>query len=148
MRFQKILAPTDLSPESERAFAEVAELARRLGAGVVLLHVVENVGAAALGTPLTAPVLLPGTEEELARARALLLERKRRAFEGLEVELEVLVAPSVPRAIVDAAHAKGCDLIALSTHGRTGFRRLIVGSVAEAVLRASRVPVLAFPRQD
>lgn len=148
MRFQKILVPTDLSPESERAFAEVAELARRLGASIVLLHVVENAGAAALGTPMTAPILLPGTDEELARARELLVERQARPFRGLAVEIEVLVAPSVPRAITDYARGKGCDLIALSTHGRTGFRRLIVGSVAEAVLRGSSVPVLAFPRPD
>ncbi|HXI36431.1 MAG TPA: universal stress protein, partial [Burkholderiales bacterium] len=66
----------------------------------------------------------------------------------VESAVEVRVAPSVALAIVDEAAQLGCDLIALSSHGRSGFRRLVLGSVTEAVLRRARMPVLVFPRQE
>jgi len=148
MSFRKILLPTDLSSEGERAFQAVTALAREHKATVVLLHVVENVGVAPVGLPLPVSSYLPGTKQELERVRTLLAERRKKFPAGVEVVTEALVAPSVPHAVVDCATQNGCDLIALSSHGRSGFRRLLVGSVAEAVLRAARVPVLVVPRQD
>ena len=148
MPFQKILLPTDLSPEGERALAAMAELARAQRSSVVLLHVVENVGAPPLGKTVPRPKLLAGTAEEIERVKKDLNERKARFAAGLEVTLEVLVAPSVPHAILDYAAQNGCDAIALSSHGRTGFRRLVMGSVAEEVVRGARVPVILFPRQE
>ena len=146
MLIQKILLPTDLSSEGERAFTAVDELARANQASVVLLHVVENAGAHPLGEKRTAPTLLAGTREELARVCEL-LEPRRKAFQA-QTTVEVLVAPSVSHALCDYAAQNGVSLIALSSHGRSGFRRLVMGSVAEAVLRNSRVPVLVFPRQE
>jgi nucleotide-binding universal stress UspA family protein len=146
--FQKILLPTDLSAEGERAFRTVSEFARERKAKLVLLHVVENVGSPPIGEKFKKPALVPGTRQELERVRAGLEERKQRLGGGLDLEIEVLVAPSVPHAIRDYAAQRGCDLIALSTHGRSGFRRLIVGSVTEALLRNVGIPVLVFPRQE
>jgi len=146
--FQKLLLPTDLSTEGERAFQAVSELVRGKGASVVLLHVVENVGVAPVGETFPAPSLLPGTQQELERAHAVLAEKRAKFPRGVEVVTEALVAPSVPHAIADYALKNGCDVIALSTHGRSGFRRLVMGSVAEAVVRSARVPVLIFPRQE
>jgi len=145
MQFRKILVPIDFSSEGERAMKGIAELAPLLRATVVLLHVVENVGVAPAGK---APAYLPGTREELELVRAKLAERRAQFPSGIEVAAEAIVAPSVSHAINDYAVQKGCDVIALSTHGRTGFRRMIMGSIVEAVLREARVPVLAFPRQS
>jgi nucleotide-binding universal stress UspA family protein len=146
MLLRKILLPTDLSSEGERAFAAIDELASASRAALVLLHVVENVGAHPLGEKRTAPTLLAGTREEIARVRDL-LEPRRKAFKAATT-VEVVVAPSVPHAVCDFAAQNGVSLIALSSHGRSGFRRLVMGSVAEAVLRHARVPVLVFPRQE
>ena len=148
MRIQKILFPTDLSPEGERAVPAAVDLVRQLRATAVILHVVENVGASPVGAAAKQARMLPGTKEELERVRGLLEKRKGTLPDDVKVELDVVVAPSVPHAIADYARSKGCDLIALSTHGRQGFRRMIMGSVAEAVLRQSGVPVLVFPRQE
>jgi len=148
MRFRKILLPIDLSPEGERALQPVAALAREDRSAVVLLHVVENVGIAPAGEGFSAPRLLPGTQQELERARAELARRRALFGSDVEVATEALVAPSVPHAIAEYATRHGCDVIALSTHGRSGFRRLIMGSVTEAVLRMARVPVLVFPRAE
>jgi len=147
MLARKILVPTDLSPEGERALLPVAEFAREIRASVVLLHVIENVGLAPGGEGSLRSNYLPGTTQEIERAQAA-LEPRRASLRGIEVQVEVRVAPSVPLAIADYATENGCDLIALSSHGRTGFRRLVLGSVAEAVLRRARVPVLVFPRQE
>lgn len=148
MRIQKILVPTDLSPEGERAFPAVAELARQHRATIVLLHVVESVGAVPIKESVQRQKVLPGTAQELDRARTV-LELRRAAFPAdANVAMDVVIAPSVPHAVVDYAERNACDLIALSTHGRQGFRRMIVGSVTEAVLRQARVPVLVFPRQE
>ena len=61
-------------------------------------------------------------------------------FEGLSVTTSVR-AGQAPDQIIDAARESEADLIAMTTHGRTGLRRLLFGSVAEAVLRTSHVPV-------
>jgi nucleotide-binding universal stress UspA family protein len=147
MQIRKILVPIDFSSEGERAMKAVAELAPVLRATVILLHVVENAGAPPVGEAFPPPALLPGTKEELELARKQLAQRRAQFPAGVEVVTEALVGPSVAHAVNDYAVQKGCDVIALSTHGRTGFRRMIMGSIAEAVLRGARVPVLAFPRQ-
>lgn len=146
MPYQKILLPTDLSTEGERALTSAAVLARQGGARLALLHVIENVGSAPVGSVPVVPYL-PGTEQEIARATRLLEERAR-MLSGLPVDVDVIVAPSVPHAIADYARAHGFDMIALSSHGRTGFRRLVLGSVTEALLRQARVPVLVIPRPE
>ena len=146
MPYRRLLVPLDDSPTAQRGLGEALALARELRGALVLLHVVENAGAHPLGEKRTAPALLAGTLAELARAREL-LEPRRKAFQA-QATVEVLVAPSVPHALCDYAAQNGISLIALSSHGRSGFRRLVMGSVAEAVLRNSRVPVLVFPRQE
>ncbi len=148
MQIRKILVPIDFSPEGERAMKAVAELAASLKATVILLNVVENAGAPPVGSTFPAPPLLAGTKEELALVQRQMSERKAQFPKGVEVVTDAIVGPSVAHGINDYAVQKGCDVIALSTHGRTGFRRLVMGSIAEAVLRGARVPVLAFPRQS
>jgi len=146
MKIQKILLPTDFSLEGERALPAVAELAATTRATVLLLHVVEVVGAPPAAAAI-ASASLPNTKEELARARMELEKRRTRFPKDVEVVTDAIVGGSVAQSINDYAVKAGCDLIAVSTHGRTGFRRLIMGSIAESVLRHARVPVLAFPRQ-
>jgi nucleotide-binding universal stress UspA family protein len=147
VNLRKILVTTDLSSEADRPLRAVAELARKYGARLELLHVVEDI-AVGPEDPLAPPVHLPGTLQELKQVRALLEEKKQLLGPGLEVSVQAISAASVPRAIAKHASEHGFDLIALSTHGRGGFRRLVLGSVAETVLRHASVPVLVFPRQE
>ena len=142
--FRKILVPTDFSAEGERALPAIARFAHNSGATVVLLHVVENVSVdAARVVPPTA--YLPGMQDELEQVRVELERRRGEFHEGVELVLDAQVAASVPEAIAAYAGQHGCDVIALSTHGRSGLRRVIMGSVAEALMRLSGVPVLVFP---
>jgi nucleotide-binding universal stress UspA family protein len=66
---------------------------------------------------------------------------------GLTVETEVCIAPSVADAIADIAEARGIDLIVMSTEALTGAARAVLGSVADAVVRAARCPVLLLRRE-
>jgi nucleotide-binding universal stress UspA family protein len=146
MQIRKILLTSDLSDESERAFAPVAELATERGAKIVLLHVVDDVPIPPAGAPLAPPLHAPDLEATAEAARARLIEQSAKLGPRLEVEVAVSLGPDPARSIVEAAREHGADLIALTTHGRTGFRRLVLGSIAEGVVRHSHVPVLVIPR--
>jgi nucleotide-binding universal stress UspA family protein len=146
MKIDHILVATDLSQEALACCAPVAGLARSMGARITLLHVLEGHAAIPHGAPLAPPVTEPApaadTEEALAR-----LEERRGAYgEGIEMKVEVVSGGDVAAAITDYAEKHAADLIAVATHGRTGFRHLVLGSVAEAVVRRSPLPVLVLPR--
>ena len=148
MKPAKILLSTDLSQESERAFAPVVELAKTFGASLCIVHVVEDLPITPHGAPLAPPVHSPSLELEQAEARKHLDEQTKILEEtGVPFEKVVIAGPSVSQAVVDYADGHDCDLIALSSHGRSGFKRFFMGSVAELILRHAHVPVLVFPRQ-
>ncbi len=143
-RPRHILAATDLSKASEPALQQAAGLAEALGAKVTLLHVFDP-------TPLVPPVALPpprALEEKLAEemreriAEELHKLRERVLPADLEVEEVVLRASSPAAAIIEQAEQRNADLIVLGTHGRTGLTHVLVGSVAERVVRHSPIPVL------
>ena len=145
MDVKHILIATDLSPESLIPCKPVAELARRLGAKVSLLHVVHEIIMVPHGHML-APPLHSDDEKQRAHAKLALEEQAAALGEDIHAQSEVITSTEVPKSIADYAQRHGVDLIAISTHGRSGFRRLALGSVAEAVLRHAQVPVITFPR--
>jgi nucleotide-binding universal stress UspA family protein len=146
MQVRHILLTTDLSPESLEPCKAVAELARSAGARITLLHVVYELQLVGYGAPVSPPLVPPDTGREVVEAEKVLADQKRLLGTSVEVKTAVVTGDRVPDAVVEYAEEHGVDLIALSTHGRTGFRRLTLGSVAEAVLRRATVPVLIFPR--
>lgn len=136
-----IVLTTDLSPESQRAFAPAVTLAERLGLPVTLLAVVEEMPMEALAGG--APVAWPDRKQVRRDFETRLQEMARDL--GGKVQTEVIDGLDVAVAIVDYATRRKADFIAMATHGRTGLRRLLMGSVAESVLRRSPVPVIVFP---
>lgn len=144
MKLESILLTSDLSEESLRAFAPVASLARAHGARLLLLHVVEDVPVVPYGAPLTGPLptLDPGA---MAAGAKEAIDRQRELLGDVPVECLVVPSTNAAETIVEIANQRGVDMIALSSHGRTGLRRLVLGSVTEAVVRHSHVPVLVFP---
>ena len=137
---RRILVPLDGSGLAEAALPRVAALARASGARVTLLQVV--------GPP--APELRPSEVAGLPEDDEALAERARRYLAGAAARLseqgvgvETEVTFGWPAERIGAAAAEGhADLIAMSTHARGGLDRLIVGSVADQVLRRAEVPVL------
>jgi universal stress protein A len=143
MKFRRILAPTDFSSLSERGVAEAQSLAHSLGAELVLLHVVEPAvmagdlyGASAMATVIEE--LQHSARQALERAVAKIKKRGQRCH-------GVIANGGAAAAIVDTADRLRADLIVLATHGRSGFSHLLLGSVAERVVRSAACPVLTLP---
>jgi len=143
MKFRRILAPTDFSVLSARGVAEAAALARSLGAELVLLHVVEPVimagdlyGAAAMAGVLEE--VQKSSRQALARAVDKIKKRGQRCR-------GVIANGGAATSIVDTAARLRSDLIVMATHGRSGFSHLLLGSVAERVVRSAACPVLTVP---
>ena len=147
MQIRHILLTTDLSTEALRPCLAVGELAQGAKARITLLHVVHEFQLAPHGAPLAPPITPLDSEREVREAEKTLLEQKQLLGEGVPVATAVVTGDRVHEAIAKYAKSHGVDLIALSTHGRTGFRHFALGSVAEALLRESEVPVLVFPRR-
>jgi universal stress protein A len=136
-----IVVPTDFSPVAQRAIDYAATLARPLDASLHLLHVVEEPFAGGWEWYMPdAPALLERLKADSRTRLAEIADGLKK--EGLAVTTEVRCA--VPaNGIVGAAADVGADLIVMSTHGRTGLPHLLLGSVAERVIRTAPCPVLA-----
>jgi universal stress protein A len=140
--FHKILVPLDFSDHSERAVQIAAELARRYDAPLTLFHVYELVPyAAPEGHALyTPPPPVAGLFDEYERRLA---EVKERALKAGAVEVQTLLREGfVALQITELAREAHFDLIVMGTHGRQGISHLLMGSVAEKVVRTAPCPVL------
>lgn len=139
-RFDHFLVPLDGSPVGEKILEAAVELGKAMGSRFTLLHVVAPlVTMGARVSPLPAGHL----KERLERAEDYLsglTERLR--GDGIQAEALIESHFSPARAILNAAEEQDVDLIAIATHGYTGVKRAILGSVADKVLRASRWPLL------
>jgi len=136
MNVKTVLVPLDGSIFAEAALAPAADLVREAGAKLLLLRAAEA-HTLPLADRIKAEVdVVHEAQEYLAAARA----RVTAAGVG-DVETSAWYGPAV-EAIVEAARYRHADLIVMSSHGRSGVSRLVLGSVAESVLRATAVPIL------
>jgi nucleotide-binding universal stress UspA family protein len=139
--FKDVLVPTDFSEPSLAALAYGRELARSFGATLHILHVADGTVATA-GPEFFAAAPITQAEIENAAWRQLdALLPVREAIE-LRVQKEVRAWSSPAAAIVEYADTNDIDLIVMGTHGRNALARLLMGSVAERVVRTSSCPVL------
>lgn len=147
MELSRVLFVTDLSEASFLACAPARKLADERGSRICVLHVVSLPAMAHSGAPL-APAMAPLDIERLIQSATEELERlcDKYGF-GEDVERLVLPGEGVAETVCRHATENEIDLIVLSTHGRTGFRHLVLGSVAESILRHTSVPTLVFPRR-
>lgn len=136
---KRIVCPTDFSDAAEAAERQAAALAGPLGAELVLLHV-------ATETPLwreSLAVQVRAVFEAQRKWVADTLAARAAALSGRGVSVRWLVKVGVPwEEIVRAATDERADMIVMGTQGRTGLDRLLLGSVAERVVRAAPCPVL------
>lgn len=139
-----ILVPTDLSEGAEAALDFACELARKLEATVHILHVIAipALGVPELGVAITSTVIDQLIEENQSALDALADAHRGQATIG-----EVMLKTGDPRDVIDnTAEQLHVDLIVMGTHGRRGFSRVLLGSVAETVVRSAPCPVLTVRR--
>jgi nucleotide-binding universal stress UspA family protein len=138
---QKIVVPTDFGPTSEHATKYAWTLASRLGASIALIHVLEDPPMAA-GPFESYPLDLPGLREQRYHdAHSKLTAIVHELGPDVEVTTAVRVGPTAD-SITKAAVDYGADLVIMGTHGRSGLSHLVLGSVAEHVIRTASCPVL------
>jgi nucleotide-binding universal stress UspA family protein len=135
-RVSRILVATDFSAHARNALEWAQWLATVFDARLILLHVIDIFSLAEVGC-----VMEGGTDPlGLLREQAA---RYMSELKALVPNAETVVREASPRpAIVDAALELNCQMIVMGTHGRSGLAHLLLGSVAEYVVRSSKVPVL------
>ncbi len=139
--YQKILMPTDGSACADHAIEHGLDLARRLDATVVFLHVLENPLTTGYATPETLPYSAQLYEDLKTAAQGVLDDAAAKAAAaGVTAETR-LVENRDPVQAIHEAEAE-CDAVIMGTHGRRGFNRWMFGSVAEGALRRSDKPFL------
>ncbi len=148
MTFDKILVPVDFSTCSLMVAREAAELAAKLGARIVLLHVSDLPA----GLSADAHVSPEGADTTAGAFATSDADRRMVGFvaaceaAGAPVELRTEVGAVVP-TILSAIDRVGAGLVVMGTHGRTGLARLVLGSVAEGVAHRAHVPVMLIRRE-
>ena len=146
VEIRRILCPIDFSDDSRHALAHATSVAKWYGAPITLLHVSHP-------EAFTNPPLL---FDELPRGAAMIESALQAAKEQMPkwsqsvtaagVDVETLVERGDPvKRILARAAALRADLVVMGTHGRSGFERLLLGSVTEKVLRKASCPVMAVP---
>ena len=145
MSFRRILVATDFAESAERALACAVQLARQHAAEIILLHVYMDLPAY--------PEISAGQVEAIYEEQRTwiedALERRARRARGEGVLARTLLRTGPAASTISATAAdEHADLLVVGTHGRSGLDRLIVGSVAEHVVRLATCPVLVVKSAD
>jgi nucleotide-binding universal stress UspA family protein len=142
MPIRTILCPVDLFPASEEAARYAVSFAARVGAKEVhLVHVHQPPAP-----PFAMDASVASSSDELRRLASRKLEELAKRYSVHDVTVTPHLEEGVPyQRIVDAVDRLGADLVVMGTHGRGGLPHLLLGSVAERVVRLSKVPVCTVP---
>jgi len=135
MKARKIVFPTDFSPYGQEALRWATSLARDTGATLIIVHVEEPPMAYGGGEMYLGAE--EGDREELRKALVKVLPTDAK----IPFQHKLLVGDPAT-AVVEVAEQEGADFIVMGTHGRSGLSRLLMGSVAEAIVRKAKCPVL------
>ncbi len=141
MKATKILFPTDFSHTGDAALKLATSLARDTGASLMIVHV-EEPPTAYGGGELYYGIPEPATEDLRKMLHKVVPTDPNVSYEHR------LVTGDPANAVVRLANEEGVDLIVLGTHGRTGLSRLLMGSVAEAIVRRAKCPVISYRKQE
>ena len=140
MKFENILVPIDFSDDASTALDQAIELAAVSGGRLHLLHAYESLSATASAYGGGLPLDFADQIREAA-AKHILEWKERATSRGIETETH-LSAASPSAAIVETAAELGVDLIVIGTRGLSGLMHVMMGSVAERVVRTAECPVL------
>jgi nucleotide-binding universal stress UspA family protein len=160
--FKKVLVPLDGSDLSNQAVEHAAALAKATGAAVVLLQVVDSEAQMISQASGATIEPLPMGQVTVEAARSAIAAQREAAEETLESAKKVFTAANVGNVsvaireghpgeqIVDAVEELGCDVVVIATSGRSGWKRALLGSVADHVARNTPTAsvLLIRPKQD
>lgn len=141
-QIKRILHATDFSPASEPALEDAIDLAKQNDAELLVVHVIEPVRYVA-GEEFGGPELYVKLEEITDQNAQASMKKLIERVESLRVKAKSLLLKGIAHEqIVNAAESAKADMIVIGTHGRTGFSKLFMGSVAGRVISTAMCPVL------
>ena len=137
---KKILLPVDGSESCVLAYDHAKTFAQKFGAEVLILNVQDEIPHGYGGVDYKEA----GTAKLEKNAQEI-LKKAKESFEGTEIKIDTkFVIGDAASAIIDAAENEGCDIIIMCTHGMSGRKRFLMGSVANKVVHHASVPVLVL----
>ena len=140
---KRILCATDYSKASGRALDEAVNLAKQNKAELWVVHVIEPLGNYVSGEDFGGAELYMRLEESTMRDAQASMKKLMQRLERLGIKAKSLLLKGTPyQQIVKAARSKKADMIVVGTHGRHGLSHLLLGSVAEGIVRVAAKPVL------
>lgn len=145
--YKRVLAPTDFSESSDEALRHACWLSERFGAELHVLHVLTEIvptGPDPLMMPVMPPQFYQDDEDKAHKSLEGVLKSTWCKPAGVKTAVRW---GSAAEAIVDYAAEQAIDLIVISTHGRTGLSHILLGSVAERIVREAPCPVLTIRRK-
>lgn len=138
--YKKILVPLDGSPHAEAALPHAKAIAQSEGAEIVLLRIPMMPATEFFAREPSIAVNIH--EEEQAEAMKY-INTKMEALKREHIKVTAITQDGpVPETILDVAEQTQADMIAMSTHGRTGIQRWLIGSVADKVVHHAHIPVM------
>ncbi len=142
--FKNICIATDGSAASDHAAALAVGLAREHGSRVTAVYVIDPYPFLMVGdsNPLGFQSYMAAAQTLASEANAKVAALGQEPGEPVDIQTRVIEEAGAAAGILRAAKAEGCDLIVLGSHGRSGIRRLMLGSVSGRVVAESTVPVL------
>ena len=141
MLFENILVPFDLSSLSNNAFKVALDIAQKYNSKIILLTCVEGDAWHHKFYDARADSELLKKQSKTAKKYMEKLEDSANKV-GVKIKLQILKSTSVVKDITTFAKSRKIDLIVMSSHGRTGLDKIILGSVANGVIQRSTIPVL------
>ena len=138
---KKILVPFDGSEYSEKAFEKALEIAEKFESDLIVMTVVQSKISNSAGMSLERLQEIQDDEEDLATTMLKKLEVKAKE-KNVPFSIKIIHNPSSSEGIVNYADSNNVDLVVMGSHGRTGFRKIVLGSVANGVVGHSKCPVL------
>ena len=141
MTFSKILVPFDGSGYSEKAFEKALEIAEKFESELVVMTVIQSKTSDSVGISITRMQEIQDEEENIATTMLKKLEEKAKN-KNVPFSIKIIHNPSSSDGIVSFADSSNIDLIVMGSHGRTGFKKMVLGSVASGVVAHSKCPLL------
>jgi len=138
---KKILVPFDGSGYSEKAYEQALEIAEKFGSELIVMTVIQSKISDSSGMSLGRMQEIQDEEEDTATTMLKKLEDRAKA-KNVSFSIKIVHNPSSSEAIVDYADSHSIDLVVMGSHGRTGFRKIVLGSVASGVVGHTKCSVL------
>ncbi len=145
MSFEKILVPYDASSYANHAFDEALKIAEKFGSKITVLTVLGTKIEHSTGISLESAIEIQDSKEDAATKILKELDVLAKG-KGVEFSFNVIYEPSPYKGIVNFSNSNPVDLIVMGSHGRSGIKKTLLGSVASGVVENANCPVLIIKK--